>query len=286
MATAFTAPASTSSELSDREFTEIRKLVYDHFGINLTDQKRSLVVGRLQKVLRARGFGNYREYIDWLAADRTGEGLEELSTRISTNHTFFYREHAHFDYFSNTVLPEIEKRHERGTTSPRIWCAGCSSGEEPYTLVMLMREHFGAAFDRTKAVVLATDISSRALTTAMAGAYPDDRVAQMPPALRNKYFRREGAGQWAVVDGVRSRVVYRRHNLMDATFPFKKPFDAIFCRNVMIYFDRPTRDALIAKFHRHTVDGGYLFIGHSETIGRDSTEYEYVMPAAYRRMGR
>jgi len=279
-----TAPATAT--IGDREFQTIRKLVYDNFGINLTEQKRSLVVGRLQKVLRSRGFASYREYLTWLEEDRTGEGLEELANRISTNHTFFYRENAHFQYFQQTVLPGVQRRHARDGGQPRFWCAGCSSGEEPYTLVMLMREFWGQDYDRVRPLMLATDISAHALRAAMAGIYGQDRVAQLPETLRRKYLERIDDGRFRVVDAVRREVIYRRHNLMETTFPFKRPFDAVFCRNVMIYFDKPTRDGLIARFHRHTAPGGHLFIGHSETLGRDGGLYEYVLPAAYRKAGR
>lgn len=272
-----------NAEISDAEFQKIRKLVYDNFGINLSDQKRSLVVGRLQKVLRSRGFADYREYLQWLENDRTGEGLEELASRISTNHTFFFREKAHFEYFQNTALPEITARRRAQTGPIRIWCAGCSSGEEPYTLAMLVREHLNVPLDRGRVLLLASDLSAKALQTAMRGVYSDERLEQMPAGLRNKYFRRQDANHHVVADEIRDAVVYRRHNLMDATYPFKHAFDAVFCRNVMIYFDRPTRDALIQKFHKHTVPGGYLFIGHSETLGRDGDLYQYIMPAAYRR---
>ena len=160
---------------------------------------------------------------------------------------------------------------------------GLLLGEEPYTLAMLMHQHLNTPLDRGRAVLLATDLSARALQVAMRGVYNEDRIDQMPPVLRNKYFRRQQDGTYTVIDEIRQAVVYRRHNLMDATYPFKNGFDAVFCRNVMIYFDRPTRDALIQKFHRHTVSGGYLFIGHSETLGRDGALYQYIMPAAYRR---
>jgi len=277
-----TGPAE--ARISDQEFGMIRKLVYDNFGINLTDQKKTLVVGRLQKVLRERNFSTFKEYFQWLTQDTTGEGLDELSTRISTNHTFFNREKAHFEFFSSTVLPEIQaRRQQQKSNEVRIWCAGCSSGEEPYTLMMLIMEHFKNSLSQWKPMLLATDISAKALKTAMAGVYPADRVEQLPVALRNKYFNKQPDGTMIVKDEVRKRIFFRRHNLMDATFPFKKEFDTVFCRNVMIYFDRPTRNTLVAKYHRHTATGGYLFIGHSETLGRDETDYNYVMPAVYKK---
>jgi len=283
MATKTMVPTdSVGQRISDKDFDAIRKLVYDNFGINLTEQKKTLVVGRLQKVLNQRGFDTFRAYYDWLINDKTGEALDELSTRISTNHTFFYREHAHFEYFTETTLPAMvarrEKVHDPGM---RIWCAGCSSGEEPYTLMMLMMEFFGAKLAQWKPVLLATDISAAALRNAMAGVYDADRVSELPAQLRNRYFEKTGDGQLRVVDAVRQNIVFRRHNLMDKTFPFKKKFDSVFCRNVMIYFDRPTRNNLVTKYHQHTAPGGNLFIGHSETLGRGETPWEYVKPAVY-----
>ena len=279
------APPQTGGlDIKESEFRTIRKLVYDHFGINLTDQKRSLVVGRLQKVLRQRGLPDFRSYIEWLQSDQSGEALEELANRISTNHTYFWRENNHFEYFRDTAVAEAAARRRAMGDRIRIWCAGCSSGEEPYTLVMLMKEALGADYQALKPVLLASDISATALRTAMSGVYSGERLAQMPESLKRKYFRKgPQAGTWQVSDEVRGEIVFRRHNLMNTTFPFKHAFDAVFCRNVMIYFDRPTRDALVARFHRHTVSGGYLFIGHSETLGRDGQLYDYVMPAAYRR---
>lgn len=272
------------ARISDQEFLSIRKLVYQNFGINLTDQKKTLVVGRLQKVLRERNFSTFKEYFNWLTSEKTGEGLDELANRISTNHTFFNREKAHFEFFAKTVLPEIEaRRKQQKSNDVRIWCAGCSSGEEPYTLMMLIMEHFKSNFSKWNPVLLATDISATALKTAMAGIYPNDRVAQLPAGLRNKYFNKQPDGTMVVKDEVRKRIFFRRHNLMDATFPFKKEFDTVFCRNVMIYFDRDTRNTLVAKYHKHTARDGYLFIGHSETLGRDETDYSYVMPAVYKK---
>jgi chemotaxis protein methyltransferase CheR len=282
-AVTFSAP-HTAARISDKEFEAIRRLVYQKFGINLTEQKKTLVVGRLQKVLRQRNFATFKEYYEWLTSDASGVGLDELANRISTNHTFFYREKAHFEFFAKRLLPEAAARHKAlGDNDLRIWCAGCSSGEEPYTLMMLMMEFFGPQFAQWNPILLATDISATALKTAMTGSYDADRVAQLPPNLRNKYFRKSKEGTYLVTDAVRQKIYFRRHNLMDSTFPFKRQFDAVFCRNVMIYFDRETRNTLVDKYHHHTVDGGYLFIGHSETLGRDETKYKYVMPAVYQK---
>lgn len=278
------SPSLVSAKISDQEFEAIRRLVYNQFGINLTEQKKTLVVGRLQKVLRQRKFKDFQDYYQWLTRDSSGVALDELANRISTNHTFFYREKAHFEFFSKKVLPEAVARHKKnGDQELRIWCAGCSSGEEPYTLMMLIMEHLGSQFNNWNTTLLATDISATALKTAMAGLYAADRVGQLPAGLRNKYFGQTQEGTYLVTDAVRKKIYYRRHNLMDKVFPFKRQFDAIFCRNVMIYFDKETRATLVSKYHRHTVDKGYLFIGHSETLSRDETPYNYVMPAVYQK---
>ena len=275
----------TPMQISDQEFGLLRQLVYDNFGINLTDQKRSLVVGRLHQLLRNRGFKTFKDYYDFLVADRSHANLTELINRISTNYSFFYREKAHFDFFLQTALPEATDRlKSRGSNDIRIWTAGCSTGEEPYMLVMLMHEYFSHQYGQWDAGILATDISDRALTFAQRGVYPEDRISQVPVALRNRYFAPQPNGEVAVKEQIKREVTFRRLNLMNPQFPFKRPFQMIFCRNVMIYFDRETRDNLIGKFHQMTEPGGYLFIGHSETLGREQNLYRYIMPATYQKI--
>lgn len=271
-------------EISDQEFKLMRDLIYQRFGINLTDQKKSLMVGRLQKVIRASGFATFKEYYDHLLNDKSEKGLSELIDRISTNHTFFNREKEHFRFFVETALPTVVARLQKENRRDlRVWCAGCSTGEEPYMLLMLMAEFFGADYGQWSAGILATDISDRALSIARTGVYAEERIADVPEALRRKYFRRLPDGKWGVIDRLKNEATFRRFNLMNTRFPFKKPFHIIFCRNVMIYFDQPTRDALIGKFHQSTEPGGYLCIGHSETIGRSQSLYNYLMPATYQK---
>ncbi len=270
--------------ISDSEFTRLRDLIYQRFGINLTEQKRSLLVGRLQKLMRQLNLPTFSAYFEYLNNDKTEAGLSKLVDLISTNHTYFNREKDHFDYFSETALPTvIDRLKKQNRKDLRIWCAGCSSGEEPYTLLMLMMEYLGSEYSSWDAGILATDISDRALTVARRGVYATDRVMQLPEHLRRKYFTAAGQGEMAVVDKVKKEATFRRFNLMNPTFPFKKPFQMIFCRNVMIYFDQPTREALVSRYHQHTEPGGYLFIGHSETLGRTQTLYRYLKPALYQK---
>ncbi len=271
-------------EISNEEFKLIRDLIYKNIGINLTEEKRSLVNGRLQKILRNLGFSTFKDYYHYVLDDKSGEALSELANTISTNHTFFGREIDHFEYFVDVVLPEIEEKCKKSNSFDiRVWSAGCSSGEEPYTLVMLMKEYFGKDYSRWSAGVLATDISLKALEKAKNGVYPDERVRAMPDVLKKKYFNKLANGEWEIIPEIKREVTYRRFNLMNDTFPFKKPFDVIFCRNVMIYFDNPTRETLVDKFYKHTVNNGYLFIGHSETLNRDATKYKYIKPALYKK---
>lgn len=271
-------------QLTDKEYRLISGLVYERFGINLGEQKRSLIIGRLNKVLRQYGFRTFKEYYDYVLSDNTGAALTTLIDRISTNHTFFYRENDHFEYFSEIVLPEIianlknRRRHDI-----RIWCAGCSTGEESYTLAMILLEQLGNEFKQWDPGILATDISTRALDKAVAGVYQDENVEKMPASLKNKYFVRQNGQTWKVSEQVKSLVTYRKLNLIDEIYPFRKKFQTIFCRNVMIYFDKPTRDGLVERFYRYMEDGGYLFIGHSETLGRNHPSFRYLKPALYRK---
>lgn len=270
--------------ISDAEFNAMRQLIYDRFGINLTEQKRSLLVGRLQKLLRTSGYVRFSDYYQNLLNDKSERALSELVDRISTNHTYFNRENEHFKYFRETALPAVVARlKQENRLDLRIWCAGCSSGEEAYMLLMLIREVLGSDFQRWNAGILATDISDRVLGIARQGRYPDDKLAAMPDDLKRKYFKQQINGEWQVNDALRNDATFRRFNLMNENFPFKKQFQIIFCRNVMIYFDQQTRDTLVSKFHRLTEKDGYLFIGHSETLGRSQGEYRYILPAAYQK---
>jgi chemotaxis protein methyltransferase CheR len=273
-------------EITDREFDQMRSLIYDRFGINLTDQKRSLLISRLQKHICASGFQTFHNYYEHLVKDRSEEELSQLVDRVSTNYTFFNRENDHFDFLNNTALPAVVSRlSAQKRQDLRVWCAGCSTGEEAYMLLMLMHEFLGNQYSTWQAGILATDISARALAVARAGVYAGERVNNLPPELKKKYMRNLDGGDWAVSDQLKQGAVLRRFNLMNVSFPFKKPFQIIFCRNVMIYFDSSTRDALVRKFYQCTEPGGYLFIGHSETLGRNNTLYKYLQPAVYQKQG-
>jgi chemotaxis protein methyltransferase CheR len=271
-------------QITDKEYQLLSEYVYNIIGINLTDQKRNLLMGRLQKLLREKKLKSFQEYYNYVVTDKTGAALSELANYISTNHTFFYREKDHFEYFQKTSLPEIMKILRKNNSNDlRIWSAGCSSGEEPYTLIMLMMETLGNDYFNLNAGILATDISEKALNLAKIGIYNEERVKFLPENYIKKYFNKLSDGQYQIIDRVKKEVTYRKFNLMNESFPFRKQFHIIFCRNVMIYFDGPTRRTLVNKFYKFITDDGYLFIGHSESLKRDEHEFHYIMPALYRK---
>jgi chemotaxis protein methyltransferase CheR len=212
--------------------------------------------------------------------------LRQRVDRVTTNYTYFNRENDHFKFFYKTVLPEVTSRLQKEKRKDlKVWCAGCSSGEESYMLLMLMQEFFGKRYGSWDAGILTTDISNRALATAKADIYSAERANNLPENLRNTYLHRLGNGNWTVNEQLKREAVIRLFYLMNPTFPFKKRFQVIFCRNAMIYFDQPTREQLIRKFHRFTEPGGYLFICHSETLGRNHSHYRYLHPAVYKKEG-
>jgi chemotaxis protein methyltransferase CheR len=258
------------SELGAAHFREISGIVYDVAGIQLPPGKEGLVRSRLAKRLRARGLDTYDAYLA-LVRDPSGGELAEMIDALTTNKTNFFRESAHFDFLRAHVLPNV-----RG--SLRLWSAGCSTGEEPYTLAMLLRD---TVPDRCDAKILATDISRRVLAQAKAGTYPEAVVDDVPADLRRRHFRQHAQG-WEVAPHLRSLISFAPLNLM-GKWPMRGPFDAIFCRNVMIYFDRQTQQRLVQRFHELLAPGGYLFVGHSESLNSMSHGFTYVQPAVYRR---
>lgn len=281
---ASSADEIVSVVLSENEFDNLSRLVYERFGIHLPLEKRMMVNVRLQKVLRRMGMSSFHQYYEYLIRSPSSEPLIEFANHITTNHTFFFREKEHFDYLVKRILPEMtEPLKRRQEYDFRMWCAGCSSGEEAYMLAMLMMEFLGAEYGRWKAGVLATDISEKALAVAESGDYVEERIALLPEEYKRKYFQALPDKHWRVKPLLKQEVIFRKFNLMNTAFPFKKPFHVIFCRNVMIYFDKPTRNALVQRFYDSLLPGGYLFIGHSETIDRASSDFQYITPALYQK---
>ena len=276
---------STLMSMTDKEFQQLRDLVYNRLGINLTEKKRSMLIGRLQKLLRTAGFETFQDYYDYLVNESNTTAMTDLVNRVTTNYSFFYRGKSHFEFFIQRAFPEIlETLRKRNSRDIRIWTAGCSTGEEPYMIIMLMMEYLEGEYGLWDSGILATDISEKALKFALEGIYPADRAKELPNMLKLKYFKKLADGRLAVKDKVKKEVVFRKFNLKNNYSPFREPFQMVFCRNVMIYFDRQTRDKLLKLFYEITETGGYLFIGHSETLGREQQLYRYIMPAVYQKL--
>ena len=267
--------------LTDQEFQQLAGYLKAHFGIHLNIHKKALVIGRLGGVLRRLNMGSFSEFMDYLVSDESGEAAGLLANHMTTNHTFFMREADHFHFFRDRILPEVMPRLEERDL--RVWSAGCSSGEEPYTLAMLIDEHLNGARLGWDTKLLATDISEKVLNRAVQGIYSAEAIEALPKRWKVSYFQPLADGCYQVKERIRNEVLFRRFNLMDP-FPFRKKFHVIFCRNVMIYFDAVTRRTLVRKFYDALEPGGYLFIGHSETIQRGDGLFHYVRPAIYRKL--
>lgn len=265
-------------DISDKDFMRLTTFIQKHYGIDLS-KKRQLISGRLSYTIKTKGYAGFTPFIDHLLDKQDPNEVELVLNKLTTNYTFFMREQEHFNFFRETILPDIVRRHQ-GDRTLSIWSAGCASGEEPYTISMYIKDFLGGDAPRWDARVLATDISQQALTKAQQGRYnlPDT----IPPAWKSKFFVPSGAdGYYEVAPTIRNNVIFRTFNLMDP-IRFRLKFDVIFCRNVMIYFNQQTKDELVARFCEATTPGGYLLIGHSETMGRNPG-YRYLAPATFQK---
>ncbi|MDD4504645.1 MAG: protein-glutamate O-methyltransferase CheR [Clostridiaceae bacterium] len=267
--------------ITDKEFNQLASYIKENCGIKLCKEKKPLAAGRLSNVLLQMNFKSFSQYYDYIISDTTGEAANTLINKITTNHTFFMREKEHFFYFRDKVLPYLSKMIK--DKDIRVWSAGCSTGEEPSTIAMIMDEHFREEKIWWDTKILATDISGKVLEIAQKGKYTNENISVLPVTWKLSYFNKIDMGNSILIDKIKNDIIYRKFNLIEEVFPFKKKFHTIFCRNVMIYFDDQTKRNLVQKFYDATAPGGYLFIGHSESINRDDTKYKYIMPAVYRK---
>jgi chemotaxis protein methyltransferase CheR len=276
------APAG-GVQITDAQYTKLAKLVYRLAGINLGTGKKELLKARLGKRLRATDCRDVREYLGRLEDDPGGTELVCFLDCITTNKTDFFREPQHFDFLAGEVLPNLGRLCQ-GREPLRLWSAASSTGEEPYTLAMVLLENQALWKDRGVRL-LASDLSTQVLEHGRRAVYALDRVACIPRPLLVRYFQK-GQRRWAGYARVRPRlremVEFQRLNLMEP-FKFDKPFHVIFCRNVMIYFDKETQERLVRKFHDCLVPGGYLFVGHSESLTGINHRLKFVRPAVYRK---
>lgn len=264
-------------DLTDAQFRQVGELVARVAGIQLPPGKESLVRSRLSKRMRALGVATIGEYLELVTRDASRAELAEMVDVLTTNKTSFFREVEHFRLLEGTILPALE----RANGPIRIWSAGCSTGEEPYSVAMVARDTLGHAASRVR--ILATDISARVLQRARAAVYDADVVDDVPAPVRQAHFEATTPpGSLRVVQPTRELVQFARLNLM-GDWPMRGPFDVILCRNVMIYFDKPTQERLVARYAELLAPGGYLFVGHSESLSGLRHGLAYVQPATYRR---
>ncbi len=269
--------------LSEEDFRLISDIVYKHCKINLHTGKKELVRARLAKRLRQGNFNNFREYLKYVLEDKTGREFSNLIDSLSTNLTSFFREKQHFDFLEEKFLPSIiERKKKNKDFRIRGWSAGCSSGEEVYSIAITLLE----AFEKNgqwDIKILGTDISTRMLETARKGYYDAERVASVPAQQRNRYLlskRENNSKVFEVSSALRNVVVFRHLNLMES-WPLKGPLDFIFCRNVMIYFDKPTQQNLIDRYWDMLDSGAVLFTGHSESLTGIKHKFKYIQPTIY-----
>lgn len=275
--------------MSDKEFQKLSSFIQNELGIKMPLSKKAMLESRLQKRLRLLGLGSYDEYCDFVFGPGGESELMLMMDLVTTNKTDFFREPNHFDFLYKTALPELVRNSGAGVKRKLMaWSAGCSTGEEPYTIAMVMSEFArsfpGLGFDFT---ILATDISTRVVNAASKGIYGNERIGPISEEMRKKYLLRSkdpSKKLFRIATELREKVRFRRLNFMDADFGFREPLDIIFCRNVIIYFDKETQNKLLERFCYTLQPGSYLFLGHSETLNGSSLPLEKVAASVYRRV--
>ena len=264
--------------LHPEDFDKISQIVYKYSGIRLTSGKEELVRSRLIKRLRTLGLDSFSSYLRYIKEDKSAQELHAMIDALTTNKTSFFREIQHFNYMRSSILPALKARNSR----MRVWSAGCSSGEEPYTIAMILQEEW-PKIHLADVRILATDISARILSKARTAEYDKDCLKDVSPEYLSKYFtllRSSPIRIYGVQENIKRMIRFAQLNLMDA-WPMRGPFDIIFCRNVMIYFDSATQSRLVRRFYDLLVPGGHLLVGHSESLVANSCGFKYIQPATY-----
>lgn len=267
-------------QLRDADFRKIASFVMSSAGIVVSERKRTFIQGRLGRRLRALGLADFQEYCRLLDSPSGEEERHNLINAVTTNHTSFFREKHHFDYLQKTALPAIA--HDASSHRLRIWSAGCSTGEEPYTIAMVLRE-CRSLFSAWDVKLLATDLDTNVVAAARRGVYDNERMETIPEAYRTRYFTETGDGAGTASDELRSLISFAPLNLLHQ-WPMSGPFDIIFCRNVVIYFDKPTQRTLFDRYAEMLKPDGWLFVGHSESLMGVSDRFDLVGRTIYRRV--
>lgn len=267
-------------KLTEKEFNWIVSYMRNRYGIEL-GHKRVLIEGRLENHLLKNGYASYGEFIKEIVDSPDGTQAMDVVNILTTNHTFFMREFMHFEYMNRYVLPWI-RQTKAATKDVRVWSAAASTGEEPYTIAMVLRDYFGMepGWDTQ---LLATDISMEVLKKASAGIYLEEQIQNLPERWKRQYFKRIDAERFKVSNELRKQIVFKNFNLMD-NITFKGKFQVVFLRNVMIYFEDETKKFLLRNIYDHMENGGYLFIGTTESIDKVKSGFRYVQPSIYRKV--
>ncbi len=267
------------NELSDTEFSLLRDIIFKESGINLTERKKVMMHSRLMRRLRALKIDSYRMYYEYLSNNYQDE-VVNLINCITTNKTDFFRESKHFDFLRKVAFPEFEKRNKNKI---RIWSAGCSTGEEPYSIAITVAEHFRNRL-MPDIKILATDIDTDVLNKAISGIYKEESLEEVNGNILRDYFyngRGDSKNSFFIRESIKNMITFKRLNLLAEKYPMKGQFDIIFCRNVIIYFDKKTKDGVIDKFHEYLTDDGYFFAGHSESLANRSGKYRLIGNTIY-----
>ena len=267
-------------KITREEFMRITNFVERKTGIHL-EEKKVMVEGRLEGYLYKHGFSSFSEYMNAVESDGSGKMMEDMINILTTNHTYFMRENEHFEFFYNVVLPELKEK-KKMEKDLRIWCGASSTGEEPYTLAMLIRDFFSLDSNGWDTTLLATDISTDVLRTATKGVYQKSQIEAIPDNWKRRYFKQIDDDLVEVTKEIKEQVLFRQFNLM-SPLPFKKPLQVVFLRNVLIYFEKDTKNDLLQRIYDKMEPGGYLFVGTTESVDRKVVPFNYVCPSVYRK---
>lgn len=266
--------------LTDNEYKLISAFAKEKIGVTFSPEKKALIYARLRNRILELNINSFEEYIKYIQNDKSGKELVYFTNKMTTNHTYFMRESEHFYYLTEQILPIVKKNS--ANKDLRLWCAGCSSGEEAYMLAMFIDQHFksNSGVDTT---ILATDISTVVLTKAINGVYPNDSLDVLEKSLIRNYFEKFDDENVIVKKSLKDKIIFRSFNLIYDQFKFKKPLQVIFCRNVMIYFDNDTKTSLVKKFYDALEPGGFFIISHSESLSNLVTDFVITVPGIYRK---
>ena len=265
-------------QMTDKEFLEFVKYMNANYGIDLS-KKKVLIEGRLSNIIEKKGMSSFGQYLESVK-NNSKEEITMLVNKLTTNYTYFYREESHFEYLKETILPNEEKNNK--TKILNIWSAGCSSGEEPYTIAMILDDYFKYSIDRWKININATDISENVLKKAREGIYSEDSIKRLPEHFKKKYLIRLNDNKYQVTTEIKKHINFKVFNLMSPIIE-KNKYHFVFLRNVMIYFDPETKINIVNKLYDAIWPGGYLLIGHAETIQRNNSNFQYIKPAVYKK---